>query len=237
VRVPRGHATPPTSPQETARHDRPARIEDVPCGLPEKSISGAARVLNISQPSVSVAISQLEHQLGTTLFERGRSGIRLTPAGEALLRRAEAMDGLLREAHTEVALARDGLRGPLRIGGTPGALVSLVPDAVHRLEQSGAPFAIHVIERPDSALIELLRKREIESHSSRRDRGTARRHRGTIVRARPVRPDRRPAERAPALGDVVARHGSPELGIARSRGRVPPAGRCAVSRGGRASAA
>lgn len=128
----------------------------------EKSISAAARALNISQPSVSVAISQLEHQVGATLFERSRTGIRLTPAGEALLRRAEAMDGLLREAKAEVALARDGVLGPLRIGGTPGALVSLVPDAIAKLEQSGVRFALSVIERPDSALIDLLRKREIE---------------------------------------------------------------------------
>lgn len=128
----------------------------------ENSISGAARVLNISQPSVSVAIGQLEHQLGATLFERTRVGIRLTPAGTALLRRAEAMDGLLREAQTEVALARDSIHGPLRIGGTPGALVSLVPDAVNRLEQSGVRFALHVIDRPDSALLDLLEKREIE---------------------------------------------------------------------------
>ncbi len=128
----------------------------------EKSISGAARALNISQPSVSVAISQLEHQLGATLFERSRTGIRLTPAGVVLLRRAEAMDGLLREAHAEVALARDGVLGPLRIGGTPGALVSLVPEAVAALELAGVRFALSVVERPDSALVDLLRNREIE---------------------------------------------------------------------------
>jgi DNA-binding transcriptional LysR family regulator len=128
----------------------------------QKSISGAARALSISQPSVSVAIAQLEHQLGATLFERGRSGIRLTPAGEALLRRAEAMDGLLREAHTEVALARDGMLGPLRIGGTPGALASLVPDAIARIDQSGQRVAFQIVERTDNALIDLLRRREIE---------------------------------------------------------------------------
>jgi DNA-binding transcriptional LysR family regulator len=128
----------------------------------EKSISGAARVLNISQPSVSVAISQLEHQLDVTLFDRSRTGIRLTPAGEALLWRAEAMEGLLREAHTEVALAKQGVQGPLRIGGTPGALVSLVPDAVNALERAGVRFALNIVERADGALLELLRSREIE---------------------------------------------------------------------------
>jgi len=128
----------------------------------QNSISGAARALNISQPSVSVAIAQLEHQLGATLFERGRSGIKLTPGGQALLRRAEAMDGLLREAHAEVAAARDGILGPLRIGGTPGALASLLPDAVGQLEQSGTRFALQIIERADDALMDLLRRREIE---------------------------------------------------------------------------
>ena len=126
------------------------------------SISAAARVLCLSQPSVSVAIAQLEHQLGAVLFERKRSGVVRTPAGEALLRQAEAMDGLLREAHREVALARDGIHGPLRVGGTPGALVSLLPEALSRLERADVKLAARVVERPDSSLVDLLRRREIE---------------------------------------------------------------------------
>ena len=59
------------------------------------------------------------------------------------------MEGLLREAKAEVALAHAGALGPLRIGGTPGALVSLVPDAIARAEQSGLRFALSIIERPD----------------------------------------------------------------------------------------
>lgn len=127
----------------------------------ERSISGAARRLNISQPSVSVAIAQLEHVLGTSLFGRSRLGIALTPAGTALYRRAEAMEALLRDAVEEVALTKLGVQGPLRIGGTPGALVSLVPDAVARLHPSER-LSLHILERPDFELTELLRKGEIE---------------------------------------------------------------------------
>lgn len=127
----------------------------------ERSISGAARALNISQPSVSVAIQGLEARLGATLFERGRQGITLTPVGLALMRRAEAMESLLRDAESEVALAGEGVRGPLRIGGTPGALVSLAPDAIGRLE-AGGRFALDVLERADSDLTQLLRSGEIE---------------------------------------------------------------------------
>ncbi len=127
----------------------------------EGSISGAARRLNISQPSVSVAISQLEGSLKGRLFARGRQGITLTPAGEALKRRAEMMEVLLADAEKAVALAGAGIRGPLRIGGTPGALVSLVPAAIARME-GGEHMALTVIERSDAQLTDLLRRGEIE---------------------------------------------------------------------------
>lgn len=126
------------------------------------SITGGARLLNISQPSVSNTISQLEQTVRASLFERSRSGIVLTPEGEVLLRRAEAIDALLRDAEEEIRLVRDDMIGPLRVGGTPGALVSLLPDAVRRLEGRVGRFSLHVVERSDAELIEMLRRGEIE---------------------------------------------------------------------------
>lgn len=126
------------------------------------SISGGARRLNISQPSVSNAIAQMEARTGVTLFERSRSGIALTSAGAALLVRAEAMENLLEHAEEELRLAREGTAGPLRIGGTPGALVSLLPGAVEKLEREVGRFDLHVIERPDQELNAMLRRGEIE---------------------------------------------------------------------------
>ncbi|HUD93856.1 LysR family transcriptional regulator [Sphingobium sp.] len=126
------------------------------------SISGGARLLNISQPSVSNAIAQLEQSVGATLFERSRTGISLTAEGEILLRRAETIDSVLREAEEEMQLARKGVTGPLRVGGTPGALVSLLPDAVRRLEDRVGRFTLHVVERADHDLAAMLRAGEIE---------------------------------------------------------------------------
>ncbi|WP_068072356.1 LysR family transcriptional regulator [Novosphingobium lentum] len=127
-----------------------------------RSISGGARLLNISQPSVSNAIAQLEQSVGAALFERSRAGVVLTAEGELLLRRAEAMDSLLREASEEIRLVREGVAGPLRVGGTPGALVSLLPDAVRTLEQRVGRFSLHVVERPDHDLAAMLVAGEIE---------------------------------------------------------------------------
>jgi DNA-binding transcriptional LysR family regulator len=71
------------------------------------------------------------------------------------------MDALLRNAEEAVRLARRGVRGPLRIGGTPGALVSLVPAAIARME-GGDRLSLHIIEAADAQLTELLRGGEIE---------------------------------------------------------------------------
>lgn len=89
-------------------------------------------------------------------------GIELTHEGLVLQQRAEAMDALLHDAEAELRLAKEGIRGPLRVGGTPGALVSLLPAAVQRLEDRFPGFALHVLERSDNDLIEMLRRGEIE---------------------------------------------------------------------------
>ena len=57
----------------------------------ERSFSGAARTLSLTQPSVSHQIAQLERELGGKLLERGPGGPRVTPAGEALLVHADAI--------------------------------------------------------------------------------------------------------------------------------------------------
>lgn len=126
------------------------------------SISGAARMLNISQPSVSSAMAAMEARLGLRLFDRSRSGIALTPEGEALRLRAEMLFHLLGDAEQDVRDAARGMAGPLRVGGTPGALVSLLPPALRALEARGVHASVSVFERADGELNTMLRSGEIE---------------------------------------------------------------------------
>lgn len=69
-----------------------------------RSFSAAARRLYKSHSSVSRAVSALERELGVTLALRDRSSFALTPAGEALYRRALP---LLREADEIAAAVRN----------------------------------------------------------------------------------------------------------------------------------
>ena len=126
------------------------------------SISGAARAMHISQPSVSAAIALLETRLGTALFERTRAGVVLTPAGQVLRTRAHMLDNLLRDAEADVAAAREGGIGTLRVGGTPGALVSLLPAGIAGLDREFDHLSLSMIVRSDHELTEMLRSGEID---------------------------------------------------------------------------
>lgn len=126
------------------------------------TLSGAARLMNVSQPSVSLTIGHLERRLGATLFERSASGVVLTAEGRALRIRADALKKLVVDARRSVDLARMNIFGPLRIGGTPGALVSLLPDAIAHIEDSETKFELTILERSEAELTRMLRNGEIE---------------------------------------------------------------------------
>lgn len=67
------------------------------------SMSAATRVLKVSQPTLSVAMRQLEESLRATLLFRHRGGVSLTAAGAELLRHAEDVFAALDRAATAVA--------------------------------------------------------------------------------------------------------------------------------------
>ena len=83
----------------------------------EGSITAGGERLHLSLPSASARIRALEHHAGVALLERGRRGVRPTPAGIALARHAgEVLDDLVR---LEGAVA--GYRRP---AGTPLVLLA-----------------------------------------------------------------------------------------------------------------
>src|SRR5262245_59234449 len=65
-------------------------------------MTAAAKSLHVSQPTLTVAMQQLEKELTTQLFVRERSGVRLTTTGDELLKHAEAVFDLLDHAERRI---------------------------------------------------------------------------------------------------------------------------------------
>ena len=96
----------------------------------ERSFSAAAGKLGYTQSAVSQQIAALERETGTVLIERNPRGIRLTDAGEALVRHAEGILARIADAEAELE-AIAGLRGGrLRLGSFPTAGATLMPKAI-----------------------------------------------------------------------------------------------------------
>ena len=76
-----------------------------------RSFSAAARVLNCTQPAVSVRVRLLERQLGAPLFDRLPGGITLSAAGQTLLPYAERAIAALQDAEDAVRETLAGKRG------------------------------------------------------------------------------------------------------------------------------
>src|SRR4051794_20080660 len=94
------------------------------------SFSAAAEALSFTQSAVSQQIAALEREAGTVLVQRNARGVRLTEAGEALVRHADAVLARLAEAEAELE-AIAGLRGGrLRMASFESAGATLMPMAI-----------------------------------------------------------------------------------------------------------
>ncbi|MEM6492053.1 MAG: LysR family transcriptional regulator [Pseudomonadota bacterium] len=84
----------------------------------EASVHGAANRVARSPAAVSMQLKKLEETLGEAVFERSKSGMRLTPAGDRLLPYAQRIIDLEDEARR--AFTEDSTDGPVRVGFVEG---------------------------------------------------------------------------------------------------------------------
>lgn len=87
----------------------------------ERNVGRAARRLHLTQPPVSRHLSALEAELGTRLFERTSRGMRLLPAGHALLPRARDVLAAVEAARLAVVADATGGRSCEQPGKTSRA--------------------------------------------------------------------------------------------------------------------
>jgi molybdate transport repressor ModE-like protein len=121
------------------------------------SFSAAARDLGCSQPAVSQQMKALEASAGTPLLVRGAREMRLTEAGDVLVRHADGILAGLTAAEEEVA-AIAGLRaGRVRLASFPSGSSTLVPSAVADMRARHPGTKVSLVEAEPPQSVELLR--------------------------------------------------------------------------------
>jgi DNA-binding transcriptional LysR family regulator len=126
------------------------------------SFSAAAEALSFTQSAVSQQIAALEREAGTTLVQRNARGVRLTDAGEAVVRHTEAIMARLAEAEAELEAIAGLKGGRLRMASFESAGSTLMPLAIaaFRDRHPAVELSLSLSEPEDS--VPLLRSGDID---------------------------------------------------------------------------
>lgn len=122
----------------------------------------AAERLDMAQPPLSRAIKQLEEELGAILFNRGRSAITMTQAGERLLERGRSILTQLEDTRLEIRRLGQGSEGRLRIGFVGSATFGILPNIIKSNRRGYPEVNLSLIPMNNSQLHRALVSREID---------------------------------------------------------------------------
>src|SRR6202522_693311 len=118
--------------------------------------SRAARRLGMAQPPLSQQIKRLEQLLGHALFERTTRGVKLTPAGQLLARRARSTMEKVDEDLAQVRRVGRGEEGPLTVGFAGSVMFTELPAAIQNYRRRYPKVELRLRELSTSAQISAL---------------------------------------------------------------------------------
>jgi LysR family hydrogen peroxide-inducible transcriptional activator len=127
------------------------------------SFGKAAATANVTQPTLSAGIQELERTLGAPVVERARTGVILTPVGQEALRRASI---ILNEAEEMVEAAKNAgqpLVGRFRLGVIPTIAPFLLPRVLPLLRERFPKLKLFLREDLTTRLIAALRAGQLDA--------------------------------------------------------------------------
>lgn len=112
----------------------------------QRHFTRAAERLRMAQPALSQQMKNLEAELGTTLFIRGKKETQLTAAGKALLPRAEALLAQAEAAKAAVTDVGQVRGGRLVVAAIPSVCACLLPELLHAFGREHPRVELQLIE-------------------------------------------------------------------------------------------
>jgi DNA-binding transcriptional LysR family regulator len=144
------------------------------------SLSAAAKVLQVTQPTVSRQLADLEARLGEPLFARAVDGTRLTPFGDRVLGPARRMAESAREVDQALSGADTKPRGVVRLTAPPGIAFDFIAPFAQRARDELPDIRLEVVSTV--AYLDLARREaDLGLRTERLDRAAAQRDLVTVA--------------------------------------------------------
>jgi len=130
----------------------------VECG----SLTQGARAMHLALASASERISGMEEVFGAPLLERHRRGVRVTAAGEALVRHGRAILDQVEQMRGELRSYATGLKGRIRLLSNTAAMATILPPRLCRFLAAHRDLSIDLEERPSVEIVQALVSRRTD---------------------------------------------------------------------------
>jgi DNA-binding transcriptional LysR family regulator len=126
------------------------------------SFSAAARLLNLTQPAISLQIRELERRFGVRLIERLGKQAHATGPGRDLVEAARRIFRECELADAAMRRYRDGWLGRVHIGTTHTALTYQLPPILRKLSRDYPGIDLHVMNMPTRESVERILQNKID---------------------------------------------------------------------------
>jgi len=126
------------------------------------TISGASRLLHVSQPGISRMVASIESRLQIRLFERIRGRLHPTPEAHALFAQIQRTFIEVERVASLAKELRAGHRLALRVLGSPSVMLEAVPQAVMQLRRRFAQATIQLETTSTADMVGALLRKEAD---------------------------------------------------------------------------
>jgi len=126
------------------------------------TIRAAAEAMSITPSAVSQQLRILEAEAGVALLEPVGRRIRLTAAGQMLVRHADAITSAIDAAEAELAASRTEITGSLRIAAFPTAARAILPGAIAQLGRDHPRLTVTLRDLETAESLAALRLDEVD---------------------------------------------------------------------------
>jgi len=123
----------------------------------------AAEACNISQSALSTAISELEKQLGTTLFERNNKQVLVSDDGRLILDKAKKIKLEVDELLQISKMNQQPFSSPMSLGVIPTIGPYLLPKVLPEVRRQHPSFKLKILEEKSHVLVDKVRAGDIDA--------------------------------------------------------------------------
>jgi LysR family hydrogen peroxide-inducible transcriptional activator len=123
----------------------------------------AAEECNISQSTLSTALSEMEKQLGFQIFERDNRKVLVTPLGKRVLESARSIELQMEDLNKLADSQREPLSTPLSLGVIPTIGPYLLPCVLPALQRQYPELKLNIVEDQTADVLEQLRRGALDA--------------------------------------------------------------------------